>query len=209
MRKKKRLNMKDNIQFALILCLFGYIIFLQQCKQSSNAQDAQLPPIDTIIRMDTVLPAPIIVQLPRQVVPAPTIIYIDSTKNIVVKERIDTGQHQAAQLYQDSLEDENLTLYYSSIVDGELLQNDLNYKLKIPTRITKTIEISKPYPVPVSALLLTGSVGGNPSVFASIRLGAEFVSAKGWSLGYDYDLLQNVHSVKLGVRLFRFKSKLE
>jgi hypothetical protein len=194
--------MKDNIQFALVLCLFGYIIFLQQCKQGAASQQVQAPPIDTIIRMDTIFPAPIIVQMPRQSVPAPTIIYIDSSKNIVANERINTSKHQAAQLYQDSLEDENLTLYYSSIVDGELLQNDLNYKLKIPKQITKTLEISKPYPVPVSALFLNAGVGGNVNAFASVTLGLQFVSAKGWALGYDYDLLQNVHSVRLGVRLF-------
>jgi len=97
--------------------------------------------------MDTILPAPIIVQFPRQDVPEPRIIYIDSSKNIVVNHLIDTSKHQVAQLYQDSLEDENLTLYYSSVIDGELLQNKLDYKLKIPIRITKTVEVFKPYPV--------------------------------------------------------------
>jgi hypothetical protein len=201
--------MKDNIQFALVLCLFAYVIFLQQCKQDSPSQQVQAPSIDTIIRMDTIFPAPIIVQMPRQSVPEPMIIYIDSSKNIVQNHLIDTSKHQAAQLYQDSLEDENLTMYYSSIVDGELLQNDLNYKLKIPTRITKTVEISKPYPVPVSALFLNAGVGGNVHSFASVTLGLQFVSAKGWALGYDYDLLQKVHSVRLGVRLFGFNGRVK
>jgi len=99
--------------------------------------------------MDTILPAPIIVQLPRQDVLELRIIYIDSSKNIVVNHLIDTTKHQVAQLYQDSLEDENLTLYYSSVIDGQLLQNKLDYKLKVPTRIIKTVEIFKPYPVSV------------------------------------------------------------
>ncbi|MBL4648933.1 MAG: hypothetical protein JKY03_04325 [Aureispira sp.] len=159
--------------------------------------------------MDTILPAPIIVQLPRQDVPEPRIIYVDSSKNIVVNSLIDTTKHQAAQLYQDSLEDENLTLYYSSVIDGELLQNKLDYKLKIPIRITKTVEVFKPYPVSVSSILLTGGVGGNVNQFSSVRLGLEFISAKGWALGYDYDLLQKVHSVRLGVRLVRFKAKVK
>jgi hypothetical protein len=196
--------MKDNIQFVLILCLFGYVIFLQQCGQSKTQE---IQESRTTIRMDTILPAPIIVQLPRQDVPEPRIVYIDSSKNIVVNSLIDTSKHQAAQLYQDSLEDENLTLYYSSVIDGQLLQNKLDYKLKIPTRITKTIEVSKPYPVSVSSILLTGGLGGNLNSFSSVRLGLEYVSAKGWAVGYDYDLLQNVHSVNLGVRLFQFKKK--
>jgi hypothetical protein len=180
---------------------------LQQCGQGKT-EDIQ-EPRTTIIRMDTILPAPIIVQLPRQDVPEPRIVYIDSSKNVVVNHLIDTSKHQVAQLYQDSLEDENLTLYYSSVIDGQLLQNKLDYKLKIPTRITKTIEVSKPYPVSVSSILLTGGLGGNVNQFSSVRLGLEFVSAKGWALGYDYDLLQNVHSVKVGVRLFRFKAKVK
>ncbi|MBL4648936.1 MAG: hypothetical protein JKY03_04340, partial [Aureispira sp.] len=150
--------------------------------------------------------APIIVQLPRQDVPEPRVIYIDSSKNIVVNSLVDTTKHLSAQLYQDSLEDENLTLYYSSVIDGELLQNKLDYKLKIPTRITKTVEISKPYPVSVSSILLTGGIGGNVNQFSSVRLGLEFVSAKGWALGDDYDLLQKVHSMRLGVR---FKAKVK
>jgi hypothetical protein len=67
--------------------------------------------------------------------------------------------------------------------------------------ITKTIEVLKP----VSTLLLTGGVGGNVNQFSSVRLGLEFVSAKGWAV--DYDLLQNVHSVNLGLRLVRLGVK--
>jgi len=173
---------KDNIQFALILGLFGYLIFLQQCKGPSSSLEVEMSK-DTIITMDTILPAPIIVQMPRQVVPAPQVIYIDSSRNVVLSEHVDTTKHMSAQLYQDSLEDENLTLYYNSIVQGELLKNNLDYKLKIPKRITKTIEIPKPYPVPVSALFLNDGIGGNVNQFSSITVGLQFVSKKGWALG--------------------------
>ncbi|WP_052600326.1 hypothetical protein [Aureispira sp. CCB-QB1] len=197
--------MKENIQFLLILCLFAYVIFLQQCKQGRSEPRPEIR-LDTIVQMDTILPPPVIVQLPRQAIPQPTIIYVDSSKNMVIQEQIDTSKHEAAQLYQDSLEDENLTVYYSAVVDGQLLQNNLDYKLKIPTQITKTIEIPKPVPMPVHSILLTAGVGGNVRSFASVRLGLQFVSAKGWSLGYDYDLLQKAHSVNLGVRLVKFES---
>lgn len=197
---------KDNLQFTLILGLFGYLIFLQQCKGPSNSPGVEQVR-DTIVTIDTIFPAPIIVQMPRQVVPAPQIIYIDSSKNIVLDTDIDTSKHIAARVYKDSLEDENLTLYYSSIVDGQLLQNNLDYKLKIPTQITKTIEIPKPYPKPVNALFLNGGIGGNVHQFSSITVGLQFVSKKGWALGYDYDVLQNVHSVKMGLKLFSFAKK--
>lgn len=194
--------MKDNIQFALILCLFGYVIFLQQCKQASPSQQQTILR-DTIVSIDTTPPPPIVIQLPRQQIQAPVIVYVDSSGRKVPMPEVDTQKHEIANLYQDSIEDENLTLYYESTVKGQLLSHALDYKLKIPKIITKKIEVLKPYPTPVSTLLLTGGVGGNISQFSSIVLGLEFVSAKGWALGYDYDLLQNVHSVRLGIRVFK------
>lgn len=199
--------MKDNLQFALILGLFAYVIFLQQCKQGSSWSNEQEFRADTTIVMDTILPAPVIVQLPRQAVPKPMIIYVDSFKNVVESELIDTSKHMAAQLYKDSLEDDNLTLYYESLVDGQLLQNKLNYKLKIPKQITKTIRINTPVPMPTNGLFLNTGVGGNVNTFSSLTVGLQFVSKKGWALGYDYDVLQNVHQVRLGVRLLPFKKK--
>ena len=90
-----------------------------------------------------------------------------------------------------------------STIKGQLLNTALDYKLKVPKLITKTIEVLKPVPRPVSTLLLTGGVGGNVNQFSSVRLGLSFVSTKGWAVGYDYDLLQNVHSINIGVKLFK------
>jgi hypothetical protein len=165
------------------------------------------PPLERIVTIDTTPAPPIIIQLPRQAAPQPIIIYVDSSGRSVPIAKIDTSTHEIANLYRDSIEDENLTLYYESTIKGQLLNSALNYKLKIPKLITKTIEILKPVPTPVSTLLLTGGVGGNVNQFSSVRLGLQFVSAKGWAVGYDYDLLQNVHSVNLGVRLFQLKNK--
>ncbi|WMX17048.1 hypothetical protein [Aureispira sp. CCB-E] len=199
--------MKDKLQFALILGLFAYVIFLQQCKQGSSLSNQQTIRMDTTIVLDTILPAPVIVQLPRQAVPEPRIIYVDSFRNIVESELIDTSKHVATKLYKDSLEDDNLTLYYESLVDGQLLQNELDYKLKIPKQITKTIRINTPVPMPTNGLFLNAGVGGNINSFSSVTLGLQFVSKKGWALGYDYDVLQKVHQVRLGVRLLPFKKR--
>jgi hypothetical protein len=194
--------MKDNLQFALILGLFAYVIFLQQCKQGAGLSNEPTFRADTTIVLDTILPPPVIVQLPRQAVPEPMIIYVDSFRNIVQENAVDTNKHIATKLYKDSLEDENLTLYYESLVDGELLQNKLDYKLKIPKQITKTVRINTPIPMPTNGLFLNAGVGGNVNTFASLTVGLQFVSKKGWALGYDYDVLQNVHQVRLGIRLF-------
>ncbi|WMX16551.1 hypothetical protein [Aureispira sp. CCB-E] len=165
------------------------------------------PPQERIISIDTTAPPPIIIQMPRQPTPKPIIVYVDSTGRSVPTAKIDTSKHEKANLYRDSIEDENLTLYYESTVKGSLLNNALDYKLKIPKLITKKIEVLKPVPTPVNTLMLTGGVGGNVNQFSSVRLGLQFVSAKGWAVGYDYDVLQNVHSVNVGVRLFGFGAK--
>jgi len=208
-RLPKRNAMKENIQMLLTLCLFGYIIFMQQCSPSVSDHRSDRPRIDTIVRIDTTLPPPIVINLPRQKVPNPVIVYVDSSGQSVPVAEIDTQQHIAAQQYQDSIEDENLTLYYKSTVEGRLLANALDYKLKIPQLITKTIEITKPYPIPVSQVLLTGGIGGKLNQFSSITVGLQFVSAKGWALGYDYDILEKSHNVKLGIKLFQIKPKIK
>ena len=197
--------MKDNVQFALILGLFAYVIFLQQCKQGSSSSNQHEFKADTTIVIDTILPAPVIIQMTRQVIPQPIVIYVDSFRKRVPISLVDTNKHTAAKLYKDSLEDENLTLYYESLVEGKLLNNVLNYKLKIPKQITKTIRINTPVPMPTNGLFLNAGVGGNVNTFSSLTVGLQFVSKKGWALGYDYDVLQNVHQVRLGVRLLPFK----
>lgn len=198
-------TMKDTIQFITILGLMAYIIFLQQCKSNpTNNLTKELLP-DTTIVVDTLMPKPIIVQMPRQTIPEPIIIYIDSSQQIVPASQINPVEHETAQLYQDSIEDENLTLYYKSMVQGKLLDYNLNYKLKVPKQITQTITITKPIPMPAYSLWFNTGTGINPNGFASLTFGLQFISKKGWSLGYGYDVLQNQHELTLGVQLWRQK----
>ena len=194
--------MKENIQMLLTLCLFAYIIFLKQCSPEQRPIEPYQPVMDTIIRMDTILPPPVYVQLPKQEIPPPKIVYIDSSKNIVLSPSMDSSKHEVAQLYKDSLDNEDLTIYYESLVQGKLLDKVIGYKLKIPKQITKTIEIPKPYPMPVNMLLLTGGIGGNLNQFSGITIGLQFVSSNNWSIGYEYNFLQNTHHAKIGVNLF-------
>ena len=197
--------MKDSVQFIVIIALFAYIIFLQQCKQGDGGAGSQTIVMDTIISIDTIMPPPVIVKLPTQTVPPPIVVYIDSSKNIVSPSAIDTSRHLAVHQYKDSIQDENLTLYYNSLVDGQLLGQQLNYKLKVPLQITKTIEIPKPIPMPAHQLFLTASVGGSPSAFNHVAVGLELVSNRNWALGYEYNILGNSHHVRLGIQLWRQK----
>jgi hypothetical protein len=201
------------LNITLLLCaIFSMLSFFLQLGKTLNLwteSEPQPPPQERIISIDTTPPPQIIIHLPRQEAPKPIIVYIDSTGRTVPKAKIDTFKHKKANLYRDSIEDENLTLYYESTVKGELLNNALDYKLKIPKLITKKIEVLKPYPLPVSTMFLNGGIGGNTTQFSSIKVGLQFVSSKGWALGYDYDILQNSHNVNLGIKIFQFKPKIK
>jgi hypothetical protein len=203
-------NTKNRILwFAVALYLTIGIVStgLQLRKALGLSLEPTEPQRERIVTIDTTPAPPIIIQLPRQAPPKPIIIYVDSSGRSVPAAKIDTSTHEKANLYRDSIEDENLTLYYESTIKGQLLNNALDYKLKIPKLITKTIEVLKPYPVPVSAMFLNGGIGGNTTQFSSITAGLQFVSSKGWAVGYDYDILENTHNVKLGIKLFQFKNK--
>jgi hypothetical protein len=191
----------------ILFCIAFIVLMSNKCEQYNIQSGYKQSLRDTIINIDTILPSPIIIQLPRQAAPEPIIIYVDSTGGRISRAEIDTFKHEKANLYRDSIEDDNLTLYYESTVKGKLLNHALDYKLKIPKLITKTIEIPKPYAVPVSAFFLNGGLGGNVNQFSSVTVGLQFVSRKAWALGYEYDILQNTHHVKLGVKLFQLKSK--
>lgn len=196
--------MKDKLNLSLILLLLGYVLFLEHCKRPGVINRDYLPKVDTIIQIDTIMPPPVVIKLSPKPVPPPVIVYVDSSKNIVATSEIDSTKHQVAKLYKDSLEDENLTLYYDAVVHGELLQSKFDYKLKVPKQITKTLTINKPYVVPTHQVFLTGSVGTDFQGMFSTQVGLEYVSPKGWKVGYSYDIARNSHSVEVGVRLFRY-----
>lgn len=198
---------KEKAFFATIITNFVVVALLLYDRQFYGYESqTELRP-DTTITIDTTPPPPIIIQMPRQEIPKPIIIYVDSSGNAVHTEEIDTTIHKQAKVYKDSLEDENLKLYYESTVKGDLLAHGLDYKLKVPKLVTKTIEIEKPYPVPTSSIMVVGGAGGNLNKFSSANLGLHFISAKGWSVGYEYDFIQQSHQVKVGVRLFNIKPR--
>lgn len=195
----------EKAQILILLALVGYIIYLHEFRgYNSNTTPISLRP-DTTIQMDTILPPPVIVHMAAQAVPEPVIIYIDSSKNIIAQENFDSNLHQSAQLYQDSIEDKNLTLYYKSMVDGQLLDFNFDYKLKVPKSITKTVTITKPVPAPSHELRINLGVGTDFQSFSSVTVGAEFISNKGWSVGYDYDILQQNHNVTVGFPIWTQK----
>jgi hypothetical protein len=192
--------MKEAINYAILGSLIFYLLFLNHCNQEHRAPpDPQAR--DTTITIDTTSPPPIVIHLPRQVIPEPMVIYIDSSA-----QRVEQGTPEvvkAANLYQDSIKDENLTLYYNSTIDGQLLAQTMSYQLHVPRTITKRIEIPKPYPIPAAQLLLKSSLGLDRTGVKTWSVGLQFISKQGLSIGYNYGLLQQRHEVSLGYPLWR------
>lgn len=197
-------NLVNILQFISILVLIGIILLQQKCQRDSTTP--KVVHTETRIVVDSQAPPPIIVRMPSQPIPAPVVIYPNDQGAPLPVASIDTTKHLPAHLYQDSMEDENQTIYSSITVRGELLASQMNYKLKIPTVVTKTVTTTQTIQKPVSSLLLVGGVGLSPQQKISFEAGLQFVSAKGWAVGYEYDFMNKTHQVKLGLALHRFRS---
>ncbi len=169
----------------------------------------QTPPevihTETRVIIDSTPPPPIVIRMNQQPPPPPVIIYPDDNGQPLPMSEVDTTQHLPAKLYVDSTEDENQTIYNQMTVRGELLAHSTSYKLKIPTVVTKTIETTKTVQQPVNRLFLIGGVGLTNQLDIGFEVGVQFVSAKGWAAGYEYDIRHQAHELKIGVPLYQFE----
>ena len=110
-----------------------------------------------------------------------------------------------ARTYQDTLSNEDITIYSYNLIDGTLLDSELSYELNVPREITVTNTITHP-PRFRSGLYLFGEVGGNTQSLDNISFGLQYNRKGKWFTSYRYNLnsLQgNTHNVGLGVRLFK------
>lgn len=106
-------------------------------------------------------------------------------------------------VYSDTLSDENLDIYYNSLVHGNLLASDIEYTLKVPTVITHNKTNTVSVPTDRNQWLVQGEVGGNKTSFSNLSLGVGHISTKGFYKGYRYNFLQNTHNINLGYSLFK------
>lgn len=193
----------------LALLLLGYIIF----KELSYAITTNTPApivkeiVDTNYQ-EFIQPIPV-------KIPEPKIIVVNSSKDWLedlskafgklkveneILSKINDSLYEKLNLYSDTLSDENLDIYYNSLVHGTLLNTDLKYNLKVPKTITKTQFVDKPIQKP--SWLLQAQIGGNPHAFSNASLGLQFISKKGLSSSYHYNLIQKTHNIGIG---YRFK----
>lgn len=196
-------NLTNTLHFVLTLVLIGLLLFQQQCHP--EPAPPKVVHTQTRIVIDSQPPPPVIIRMPQQPLPAPVVIYPDERGEPLPLAQIDTTKDLPAHLYKDSIEDENQILYSSITVRGELLASQMSYKLKIPTVVTKTVETTQTIQEPVSSLLLVGGVGLSAQQRISFGAGLQYVHAKGWAVGYEYDFMNQIHEVKLGLPLYQFK----
>jgi hypothetical protein len=110
-----------------------------------------------------------------------------------------------AKIYKDTLSNDDIDIFSYSLVEGNLLDSEISYKLKVPREITvtKTIEYPKTYR---SALFLYSEIGGNQTRFDNISLGLQYNRKGKWFVSYraNLNLLQEpTHHIGFGVRLFK------
>lgn len=119
--------------------------------------------------------------------------------------RTDASQFLKAKIYKDTLSNSDIDIYSYNLLDGNLLDSKLSYKLKIPREITvtKTIEYPKSYR---SGIYVFSEFGGNINTFNNLSLGIQYNRKGKWFVGYRTNinqLQQPTHNIGVGVRLFK------
>ncbi len=117
----------------------------------------------------------------------------------------DSTQFIKAKVYRDTLKNNDIELYSYNLVDGNLLDSNLSYKLKVPKEltITKTIEHPKQFR---SGLYLFSEVGGNTQQFNNLSFGLQYNRKGNWFISYRINMNELAplsHNIGIGFRLFK------
>ena len=187
----------------IILAIVAFNLFSKQC--STVPSKANTPKV-TIVR-DTVWQTKIDtfkVQTLRY-----KTVYVDKHDITTVRETlpktIDSTSMVKAKVYRDTLSNDDMDIFSYNLVEGNLLDSQLSYKLKVPREITvtKTIEYPKTYR---SGLYIFSEIGGNQTRFDNISLGLQYNRKGKWFVSYRAQLnqmQQPTHHIGIGVRLLK------
>lgn len=106
-------------------------------------------------------------------------------------------------IYIDSLVDNNLIIYTTDTVDGEILARNLAYKLKVPILIHDSMVVEK---VPINSsnckkwiLFIGPEIGGNLNKFNTSAILGFSIDNK--LISYRYGLLDKTHNIGLAIKL--------
>jgi hypothetical protein len=191
----------EKLLLLIILVLVASNLFLKQCS-SFKTQDQ---PKVTITK-DTIWQTKIDTFKVQTVKYKTVYIKKDNLSEITeVKPNTDNIKNfEVAKVYQDTLSNEDIDIYSYNLLQGNLLDSQLAYKLKVPRQvtITKTIEHPKTFR---STLYGFTEVGGNTQQLSSLSLGLQYNRKGNWFVSYRLNLnqFQNpTHHIGVGVRLF-------
>lgn len=118
-----------------------------------------------------------------------------------LKEKNDSLEKKLS-YYDDSLSDENLTIYTTNVVDGNMISSGLKYKLKVPKIITNTITKEIKTEKYRGQLILNAGSGFNKEGVSNLSIGIDHVSKKGLLKGFYYNAIDNSYNVRIGKRIF-------
>ncbi|WP_460220373.1 hypothetical protein [Psychroserpens sp. MEBiC05023] len=191
---------------TLLLIILTIIIFNLLTKQCvSNPSDRQTPKV-TIVR-DTIW------QIKVDTFKVQTLryktVYVDRDNPTTINETRsnakDASKLVEAKVYKDTLSNDDIDIFSFNLVEGNLLDSEISYKLKLPREITvtNTIEYPKTYR---SGLYFFSEIGGNQTRFDNISFGIQYNRKGKWFVSYRANLnqlQQPTHNVGVGVRLFK------
>lgn len=122
-----------------------------------------------------------------------------------IPKNTDTIQYIKAKMYRDTLRNKDIDIYSYSLLEGNLLDSNLSYKLKVPREITVTKIIEHPKTFR-SGLYVFSELGGNTNTFNNLSLGLQYNRKGKWIVSYRVNLnklQQPTHNIGLGVRLLK------
>lgn len=188
-------NIFNLVKWGLILIII--ILLLKECGSVVNTlikTNKPLPDTTIIHKIDTIWAKDTIYSFKKIKVPVPyiEIQYLDtSNKEICTNVKV----------YEDSLVDKNISIYYKDYVSqGELLTKELSYRLKVPLTITNssttTINVPTLYPP-------TFQLHGGLTVGSNIFSPQVSVSYKRHTLTLGYNMTTKQPIIGYGFVLFR------
>ncbi len=124
------------------------------------------------------------------------------TDTVIVK---DTSKFIKAKIYRDTLKNNDIDLYSFNLVDGNLLDSKITYKLKVPKEITITKNIEHPKQFR-SGLYFFSEIGGNTQQFSNLSFGLQYNRKGNWFISYRMNMNELTplsHNIGVGFRLFK------
>ena len=191
-------NLQNILMLAMVLVIF--VLLLQ--KGCGKPGPDLSPKIDSVTTHDTVWAKDTLYSFKPVYKPKYDTIYKIDT----IKYEIDPLDLFFVREYRDTLDDTNQTVFTYIKTLGMLDSLGVKYKLKVPLTINNntTITIEKPIPVQPRFSIYGGlEVGGNKSTFNL----SPFINLnlKNNNVYYRYGVLDNTHSIGVGLKLYKSK----